>query len=53
MTEKIPKEFPNLPREPELKMGSLYDPLGIGFYDELEKGGIEYMLMDEGYRDIF
>lgn len=53
MKERIPKEFPDLPRKPELQMGSLYDPLGMGLYAEAEEGDMEYVLMDEGYRDIF
>lgn len=53
MKEKIPREFPELPREPELQMGFLYDPLGMGLYPATEEGIMEYALMDEGYRDIF
>ena len=30
MKEKIPREFPELPREPELQMGFLYDPPAWG-----------------------
>ena len=53
MKEKIPREFPELPHEPELQMGFLYDPLGMGVYPATEEGLMEYALMDEGYRDIF
>ena len=53
MKEKIPREFPELPHEPELRMGLLYDPLGMGVYPATEEGLMEYALMDEGYRDIF